>query len=164
MLTRMTHVFSMLALLPLLACGDDGPETEAEHEDPAEHACEHAGEEGERLRASSERDDSAPEIALGDEPFTIELTGDEPGYVRVEVDEDTPVLLFASAENVVTGLFHEDQEEAIDAAGPNEFCEDDIPEHFDLDLHEPGTYYLQLGPSVLDEAWILLTEAEGHGH
>jgi len=152
------------ALAPVLACGDNDPKPDAEHEDPAEHACEHTGESGDAVSAGAERDASAPEIELGDDPYTVALRDGEPGYVRIEVDEDTPVLLFASAANVVTSLYHEDEEEEIDGAGANEFCDDDIPEHFDLDLHEPGTYYLQLGPSALDEVWILVTEAEGHSH
>lgn len=159
----MTRRFALLALATLLACGDDDLASEAK-EDPAEHACEQTDEAGDRVSAGADRDDSAPRIELGDEPVTVELAGDEPRYLRVEVDEDTPVLLFASAENVVTGLFHGDEEEEIDAAGPNELCEQDIPEHFDLDLHEPGTYYLQLGPSALDKVWILLVGAEGHAH
>jgi hypothetical protein len=162
---RTPRILSLFALMPLLACADDDPTPDAEHEDPAEHACERTAEAGRKLMAGTARDDSAPRIELGDEPVTVELaSSDEPSYVRVEVDEDTPALLFTSAENVLTGLFHEDDEEEIDAAGANEFCEDDIPEHFDLDLHEPGTYYLQLGPSALDEVWILLTAAEGHAH
>ena len=154
----------IFALAPMLACGDDESKPEAEHEDPAEHACEHTSESGDSVSAGAERDSTAPRIGIGDEPFTVALRDGEPGYVRIEVDEDTPVLLFASAENVVTGLYHEEDEEEIEGAGANEFCDDDIPEHFDLDLHEPGTYYLQLGPSALDEVWILVTEAEGHSH
>jgi hypothetical protein len=153
----------LLALL--VACGDDDGDAHSHgDQDPAEHACEHAMESGTELEGSAERDDSAPRIELGDEPYTITLAQDAARYVRLEIEEDTAVILFANEEDVVTGLYHEDEEESLVSAGANDHCEDEIPEHFDLDLQEAGTYYLALGPSTLSEAWIMVTEAEGHAH
>jgi hypothetical protein len=69
-------------------------------------------------------------------------------------------------ENVVTGLVHEDDPDTdlLPEGTPNEFCEDDIPEHFDLELEESGDYHLQLGPSALEEVWVVFIGAEGHAH
>jgi hypothetical protein len=158
----------LLASLLLASCGSDDAtpddHDQTEEEDPAEHACVLGSDEGESITAGEQRGASAPEIELGHAPFTVALSEDAPSYLRIEASEDTPAVLFVSAADVVTGLYHEDDEEALDSAGPNPFCDDDIPEHFDLDLHEAGTYYLELAPSALSEVWIMLVEAEGHAH
>lgn len=154
---------TFLLFAMLTACGDDESEPNA-GEDPAEHACEHVTEEATELTAGEARDETAPRVELGEEPYSIALDDSEPRYVRFEIDEHAEAILFASAEDVVTGLYHEDDEESLESAGANEHCEDEIPEHFDLDLHEAGTYYLRLGPSALADVWVMLTEAGGHAH
>ena len=166
MTTRTWIALTGLLLLPYAGCGDDSePDEHEEHEhDPAEHACEHASEEGTEVAGGAERDESAPRLELGEEPYTIALDETEPRWVRLEVEDHTTAILLTNAEDVVTGLYHEDEEESLDSAGANTYCEEEIPEHFDLDLHEAGTYYLRLGPSALADAWIVIMEAEGHAH
>jgi hypothetical protein len=153
---------AVLAVVAALAgCGDD--EEEAAVPDPAELACEEVDEAGESIEASTERDESAPEIELGGEPFAVALSDTEPTYVRVDITEDTPALLLLGTEDAVAALYHEDDEEELVSAGPVEQCADEIPEHFDIDFHEAGTYYIELAPSASSTLWLLLSGAEGHG-
>lgn len=132
--------------------------------DPAELACDETTEAGTSIEAATTRDDAAPELELGGEPYTVALSETEPTYVRVEIAEDAAALLLLDTEDVVTALYHGDEEEELVAAGPVERCEEDIPEHFDVDFHESGTYYLELAPSAADTVWLLLLDAAGHGH
>jgi hypothetical protein len=151
-------VLSVVAAL--VGCGDD--EEEATVPDPAELACDEVDEAGEHIEASTERDDSAPEIELGGEPYTVALSDTEPTYVRIEISEDTPALLLLGTEDAVAALYHEDDEEELVSAGPAEQCADEIPEHFDIDFHEAGTYYVELAPSASSTVWLLLARADGH--
>jgi hypothetical protein len=147
--------------MALAGCGDDTQESAVA--DPAELACDEVDEAGDSIEASSQRDDSAPEIELGGEPYTVTLSDTEPTYVRVEITEDTAALLLLGTEDAVAALYHEDEEEDLESAGPAEHCADDIPEHFDIDFHEAGTYYVELAPSASSTVWLLLSDAAGHG-
>lgn len=149
---------AILSALTAVGCGD-----EAEHEDPAEHACEHVGEAGTAVTAAADRM-SAPAITISEEPYTVTLPAGVAGFVKVTVTEDTPVLLFAKTAAVVTGLFRGETALTLPAGAPNEFCATEIPEHFDLDLDTPGDYFIQVGPSATTSVWLNLVEAEGHGH
>jgi hypothetical protein len=142
----------------------NGSDDEASLPDPAELACEETDEAGSEVTAATERDETAPEVEIGGEPYTVALSADEPTYLRVEVTEDTAAILLLGTEDAVTALYHEQEEEELSSAGPDEFCADEIPEHFDVDLHEPGTYFIELAPSAQPEVWLLLLNAEGHGH
>jgi hypothetical protein len=169
-LGRSTRRWLPALALMLGACGDDdhdghdhdGAAGAGSEEDPAALACEERDEAGDAITAATARDDSAPEIAIDGEPRTVTLPDGEAGYVRVEIEEDTLALLLLQAENVVTGLYHGDEEEELVSAAAVDACAQDIPEHFDVDFHEAGTYYLRLGPSALPEVWLLLADAEGH--
>ncbi|HEY8944938.1 MAG TPA: hypothetical protein VIM73_11785 [Polyangiaceae bacterium] len=152
-------VVPSFALL-LTACGDDAP-TESAEEDPAEHACEHAGEQGTEVTASDTAD-SAPELALSDEPYTVILTPGSVGYVSLETPAEA--LLLAAQADVVTGLFLDGEELPLGEGAPNEFCAEDVPEHFDMDLDEAGTYTLRLGPVGVDSIWLAYVPAAGHAH
>ena len=154
-------LLAIAAPLALSAC----PTTE--EEDPAEHACEHFAEVGLELDAAADRaDDSSAVLAIGHTPNTVALTSGEAGWVSIEVtEEEQALLLYIDTANVVNGLFHNDEvaDELPAAGGANTNCPDDLPEHFDLDLHE-GVWHVQLGPAAVDSVWISLLEAAGHGH
>jgi hypothetical protein len=162
----MTHTLKSLFRLcavtffiPLLtACGDGESSDEHEGEDPAEHACEHASEEGSSVVASETPED-APLLELGDEPYTVTLTPGAEGYVKLAAPAEA--LLFAGTSDVVSELTFEGSD-ILPEGSPNEFCEAEIPEHFDLDLDEPGDYVLRLGPSGVDSVWLMYVSAEGH--
>jgi hypothetical protein len=153
-----------ILLLMNSGCGsdDDGANGAAE-EDPGEHACEVVGDTGIRVAAAAVPDEGE-ELEPAETPYTIELIDGAPGYVTLHGGEDA--LLFVEARNVVTGLFHEDDldTDLLEVGTPNEFCEADIPEHFDLELEESGHYHLQLGPAAIDEVWVLYIGTEGHAH
>jgi hypothetical protein len=151
----------LFVVAALVGCSDD--EEEATVPDPAELACDEVDEVGEGIDASTARDVNTPEIELGGEPYTVALSDTEPTYVRVEISEDTPALLLLGTEDTVAALYHEDDEEELVSAGPVEQCADEIPEHFDVDFHEAGTYYIELAPSASSTLWLLLSGAEGHG-
>lgn len=145
----------------LMGCGSEDDEEEG-RPDPAELACEEIDEVGETIEAPTTRDDRAPEIELSGEPQTVTLSETEPTYVRIEIAEDTAAILLLGTEDAVAGLYHGDEEEELVSAGPVEHCAEDIPEHFDVDFHEAGTYYLELAPSAASTLWLLLSEAAGH--
>lgn len=145
-------------LLPLffLACGDK----EEEHEDPALHACEELGG-GESITASADPE-SAPALHHG-EGHTVALTSGEVGYVAIEADEAGEMLLFADTSDVVTGLWFNGAELTLPEGSPNSDCPTEIPDHYDLDFEEVGTYVIQLGPAVVDSVWLMVSEG-GHAH
>lgn len=147
-----------LLLLSLVACGP----TETT-EDPAEHACEHRAEAGTAITAGPDVDSGAA-ITIGEEPYTVTLPDQAAGFVSVEVTGDTPVLLFLGTADVAAELYHDGTAEGLPEPGPVDQCADDIPEHYDLDLHEAGTYTLELGPAAVSEVWLMLMSAEGHAH
>jgi hypothetical protein len=150
-----------MAALTLAACGgDDDPPAE----DPEMHACEEASTAGSAITASAVRDDTAPVVEIAETPFMAELPDGAAGYVRLDIAGDTAALLFTQETGVLAGLFHEDAEETLGEGEPNELCPEDLPEHFDVDFHEAGTWYLELGPTGTNQAWFLLTTAEGHEH
>lgn len=152
----MTRVALLCSLFVLTAC----PST-TEEEDPGEHACEEAGS-GESVTAGAVADDTAPEIHLG-EGHVVTLLDGAPSFVRIVSDAHVEALLFVDTADVVTGLWHEGAEEDLPAASPNAFCEDDIPEHFDLHLDE-GTLHLELGDVAVGQVWLMVSSADGHGH
>ena len=154
-LLRYTSLFTLA-----VAC--NGGKDSAEEEDPSEHACEHISEAGTSVTASSDPA-SAPSISVGEEPYTISLVSGEAGYISATVDADTPALLFVGEADVVTSLQHDGAEETLPAPAPNELCPDDIPEHFDLDLHA-GTWVIGLGPVGITDVWLMLASSEGHAH
>jgi hypothetical protein len=145
-------------LLLLNACT-----SEKEGEDPEVHACEHVSEGGTAITAGADTA-SAPGIAVGDEPYTVTLVDSAPGYLSIEISEDTPALLFMGTADVAATLWHGEEEEGLPDPAPNDLCPDDIPEHFDLDFHEAGTFYLELGPAAVSDVWLYLSSAEGHAH
>ena len=155
---------SLIPLFALFALTLSACPTGEEGEDPGEHACEHITEAGTAVTAAADRDSSGDaEITMQDEPWDVALTSGEEGWLSIVVDEDHGAILFADTADVVTGLFHNDEtEDELPTAAPNAYCSDDIPEHWDLDLHE-GTWHLQLGPAAVDGLWLMLIEGE-HEH
>jgi hypothetical protein len=153
------QLFALTLFIPLVsACGDGESSDEHAEEDPAEHACLHAGEAGSSV-AASETPEDAPLLELGDEPYTVTLVPGTAGYVELEAPAEA--LLFAGTADVVSGLSF-DGADILPEGSPNEFCDAEIPEHFDLDLDEPGDYVLRLGPSGVDSVWLMYLSAEGH--
>lgn len=152
-----------LSLL-FVGCGSDDVATPTPmEEDPGQHACESFGDEGSRVSAADDSSD-APEMQPRETPYTIELVDGAAGYVTLR--GELQALLFAGEQDVVTGLFHEDDldTDLLGEGTPNAFCELDIPEHFDLELEEAGNYRLQLGPAAIGELWVVYIDAEGHAH
>lgn len=146
----------VLALSVALGCAGKG------EEDPAEHACE-AVEAGGAALDAAEAPEDAPGIEIGEEGYVVTLPASGTGYVHVDVAEAADALLFLDAADVLTAIAHDGVDEGLPTPSPNEFCEDALPEHFDLAL-EPGEWTFTLGPSAATEVWLLLISAEGHGH
>jgi hypothetical protein len=166
-------VATALALVvAVTGCGSDddhgasaktgGAAGAAGEEDPGEHACEHVSEVGAAVTAAPERD-SAPELSLSEEPYTIAMPTDgTTGFVKLS--GSAHALVFAQEVGEVTGLYQADETDSILPEGsPNEFCPDQITEHFHLDLAEAGEYALEL-TSAADTVWLILIGAEGHAH
>jgi hypothetical protein len=150
-------------LLALPAC--EKTDDTAAHEDPGEHACEHIAETPDAITAATAAVDIADAvIEPGDHPWAVTLSSDTTSYVQIQVEEEAELLLFVDLADVVEDLLHEWQSEGIEDAGPNEYCEDEIPAHFHLDLHEAGAYQIELAPSAASELRLILMESEGHEH
>lgn len=160
-------VMTLAGVLALAGCGDDShdhdPNDHEAEEDPGEHACE-AFEDGraETLSGAAERNIDTPLLEQGEDAYDVSLDESAPRYVRL--DGATEGLLFAGVENIVSALYYEDEsDDLLPDSAPNEFCSNDIPEHFDLDLDD-GDYFLELSPSAVSEVWLIFTTAEGHAH
>ena len=148
--------------LSFAACGGDD---HADDPDPAMLACDEVGETPTDVTAASARDATAPEIAFSGEPVQVALPSGASGFVRVVTDEpeELGILLFDQTD-ALAAIWHEDASTMPVSAGEDPFCPDEIPEHFDVDFEEPGTYYLELGPTSTDSVWMILSGAAGHGH
>lgn len=153
--------FPAFASIALLLAGCPAEETE----DPGEHACEHTGVAGTAATAAADRaGDADAAIEIQEEPWTVALTPGEEGWLSIAVDADTAALMFVGAADVVTGLYLDDGDaDELPDGTPDGFCEEDIPEHFHLEL-APGTWHLKLGPAAIDSLWLMLMSAEGHEH
>ncbi len=153
---------SPIALIFLLACGPEGTDT-AHDEDPGVHACEQLDAAGTGIDAGASIDE-ATAIEPSEQPYEVTLASDSSTWLRIEVDQEEELLLFVDLADVVLDLLHEQSPEGVADAGANEHCPDDLPAHFHLDLHEPGTYQLELAPSAADSLWLMLLESGEHEH
>lgn len=155
----MTRLPLSLALLTLAAC-NSGKE---EEEDPLAHACEVITDAGTAITAGADIA-SAPGIQIGDVPYTVTLVDGAAGYVSVNVSEDTPAILFMGTADVAQALYQDGTDAGLPEGAPDDLCAEDVPEHFDLDLHTAGTWTIELGPAAITEVWLLLHEAGDHVH
>lgn len=159
---RVMALWLGLCGLALPACGDGG-EMEENEEDPAEHACEEAAEAGAAFSAGADMS-GAPPVQIGDAPYLVQLPAGSSGFVKIETDAPgEEVILFFQATDVLAEVYDMAGEPlGVPSAGPNALCPADLPEHFDVALAEAGTYFLELGPTGTDEAWLLVSDAAGH--
>lgn len=140
-----------MLILALLACNG-----EKEEEDPEVHACEMVGEPGVSVTAGARMDSSAGTVEVGEDPFTVTLVAGAAGFVGIPVSGDTPALLFMGTADVAVELYDADGAAmGLGDPAPVEACTE-IPEHYDLDLHSAGTWYLELGPAAVTEVWLLI--------
>jgi hypothetical protein len=154
--------FVIPAALAASACGDDH-DHDAAGEDPAEHACEHAGHAGTAITAAATAAE-APLISVGEEPYTVTLVEGAESFVAIQAPLEA--LLFAAPASIVTGLYEGESgtNDLLAQPAPNEFCASDIPEHWDLDLEGNSKYVLRLAPAAVPSVWLLLQAATGHSH
>ena len=86
------------------------------------------------------------------------------GIVSVDITEpDVDALLFVDVAGVVTVLYQDGTAVGLATPAPNEFCGDDLPEHWDLELSE-GLWQIEFGPSATDTVWLMLLESGTHAH
>jgi hypothetical protein len=151
-----------ICLITLVAAGCGG----GGEEDPAEHACEHAGMAGTPVTAAAAADASAPALELDGEPVAVALPAGAAGFVRIVTTEpETAGILFFDATDVLAAVRTADGTELpVTSAGANEICPTEIPEHFDIDFETPGSYFIELGPTVSNGAWVIPSGGEGHAH
>lgn len=165
------RLFGLLVLVSS-ACGDDdsvardaATSTDAAAPDPAELACAEIVEAGTPIAAGGSADATAPLVEIGAEPYLVALPARGSGFVRVVTTApETPAIAFFRATGVLTRVLGADgsTELPLASAGPDPFCDVDLPEHFDLDFETAGTYYLEL--TSASDAWFFLSSAEGHAH
>jgi hypothetical protein len=157
---------SLAMLLTMLgaACSDDsGEPAEHEHEDPEEHACEHATDmsNGTAVTASA-AEASAPRINLSEEPYLVTFEQGTRGFLRVAGPVDALVFV-GQADSVTSVALEGSTTDVLPAGAPVEHCSDLIPEHFDLELEETGDYAIGV-TSATPPLWLMVTPAEGHSH
>jgi len=154
----------MILLTFLLACTGDTTTDSTADEDPAEHACEQVGVPGTAVTATAEPE-GAPAVEPSEDPLTVTLvddgTGVFSGYISLHADVALDALLFTDTPDIVATLWDGETEVGLAEPGPNEFCPDELPEHWPLALAE-GTYTLELGPSATDTLWLMYLSAAGH--
>lgn len=159
-------------LIVASACGDDhavvrdaATSTDAAAPDPAELACAEILEDGTPIDAGAAADATAPLVEIGAEPYLVSLRSSGSGFVRVvTTTPETPAIAFFRATGVLTRVLAADGTTALPlaSAGPDPFCDVDLPEHFDLDFETAGTFYLEL--TSASDAWFFFSSADGHAH
>jgi hypothetical protein len=168
---KVARLFAYAALASLLACGDDSSagdaatSADAARPDPAELACGEITEPGTPITAGGAADATAPLVEIGAEPYLVAVPPRGSGFVRVvTTSPETPAIAFFRATGVLTRVLGADgtTELPLASAGPDPFCDVDLPAHFDLDFETAGTYYLEL--TSASDAWFFLSSAEGHAH
>lgn len=162
--TKRESKMAIAALLALgfasVGCDDDYVEGSV---DPAIHVCETANVAGTEITAG-ETQSTGPEVTIADVPYDVALPSGAMGYVTFETDEEASVFVFTEEAGVMHAVFHGEEEEEVAPTGSNRFCATEVAELFAVDLHEPGTYALQLGPTSTNIARIWLTESTSTGH
>lgn len=146
----------MTVLLMLFAC------TAAKEEDPLEHACEHFAEGPGTAVSAGATPEEAPGLTIGEEAYTVSLVAGAAGYVGINVTGDTAAILFLNTADVANNLWKGTEEVGLPEAAPDDFCPDDLPEHYDLDLHTAGSWYIELGPAAVADLWLMVAPAGDH--
>jgi hypothetical protein len=136
--------------------------TATKEEDPLEHACEHYAEGAGTAISAGATPEEAASVSIGEEAYTVSLVESTPGYVGVTVTGDTAAILFVNTADVAANLWNGSEEVGLPEAAPNDACPTDIPEHYDLDLHTAGTWYIELGPAAVAEVWLMVAPAGDH--
>jgi len=159
MYLRLYSVLPAIALSALSGCAA-GKE---EEEDPLAHACEVIADAGTAITAGADIA-SAPGIQIGDTPYTVTLVDGASSFVSVNVSGDTAAILFMGTADVVQTLYQDGADAGLAEGAPDDLCPEDVPEHYDVDLHTAGTWTFELGPAAVSDVWLLLHDAEGHAH
>jgi hypothetical protein len=135
-----------------------------EAEELGEHACEHVDEAGTSLDAAPSIDEAGDALVeISGEPYSVGLDAGTPGFVRIEVLEDTPAVLFVGAAGVIQELLLWDVPVPLPEPAADGFCGDVIPEHFHLSLY-PGFWHLRLESPDAGSVWLMLAPAGAHVH
>ena len=140
-------------------CGTDT----AAHDEGLE-LCQRHDETPQTIAASAARE-QAPTMQP-DVPYLVTLPPAAPGFVALVVGEERELLAFTEHSNILADLYHGETAEGVTPAGPFEPCPVVLGDHVHLDLHEPGQYTLEVGPTASDSAWLLLARDDHaqHGH
>ncbi len=140
-----------LALLSTASCS--GAEEGEPEVSTAEYGCLHVAE-GTILDVSPERT-TARTIELGREPYRINLLPDEPGFVRVDTQRATDVVVLLDHVGAMPALWRGDDREELTGGDPNPFCDEDVPELHEVQLGS-GANWLELGPTFQANVWVLI--------
>lgn len=146
------QILSSALLLTTAACTEE-PEPEAPS--TAEYGCLHIAE-GALADVSPERQ-AATTLTLGREPYRINMLPDVPGFVGLELAQETPVVVLVDFAGTLSAVWRGDDREEVSGGEPNPYCEDDIPEHHELTL-AAGTNHLELGPVFQGNVWLMIAE------
>ena len=101
-------------------------------------------------------DSTAPAIMEVGTPYTVLLTADAGGWVRLALPEAGSYQVHTGFAGVFRGLWGDTGERALPPPRASEVCPEEVPEVFTIAVTEPVTYYMQLGPLASMNFWVYL--------
>lgn len=116
--------------------------------------CAAVADAGLAMTPGNTPDTTAPAIMDMSAPYTIELSADAGGWVRLVLPEAGSYTIHTSFAGVLRGLWTDTGEYPLGIARSNEVCPGDIPEAFTVTVTEPSTFYMQLGPLSAIYFWV----------
>ncbi len=119
--------------------------------------CDEVGE-GSTVIAGPDSD-NAPLVAV-DAAHLVSLQSGEAGYVRLQIKEPGSHRIVLDQRNLLRDLTLDDDTVGLPAAVAIDACPSRLPATYTVSLDAAGQYTLELGPSGVTEAWLLV---EGPG-
>ncbi|MEQ1564002.1 MAG: hypothetical protein ABMA64_00065 [Myxococcota bacterium] len=142
-------------LAALVACGrsegDDAPPVEA-------YACLHIAE-GTILDVADSREE-ADTIAVGRDPYRVNVMPGVAGYVRFETDAPSDLVLLLDFAGAVPAVWSGEDRVEITPGEPNPNCDVDLLEVDYLSV-PAGEHWLEIGPVYQGNVWLMLAPAGG---
>jgi hypothetical protein len=141
----------LLALLapPMLAACSGGGKAPATDQDDA--LCALREDAGATVAATEDEAD-APALAVDGGPYTVALAPNQVRFAKLTLLDAATVLLYASDEDVLTGLLASGAQVPLVLPEENPYCPEEIPAVYALEL-EAGDTLLRLGPTDATSAW-----------
>jgi len=123
-------------------------------------ACAARAERGLEMVPGAGPDPTAPAIQELDSPYTILLSPDAGGWVRLTFPAAGTYAIHTGFAGVFRGLWAETGERALQPPRASDVCPTEVPEVFTITVSESVTYYMQLGPLTSIYFWVYVELVE----